>query len=298
MFNESKRWLGFLKGNMLYEDKSKNIYIEANDLYIGENVSFGEDINIKVFGKFHLGDYSYLGNYIRMEGENIVIGKHFYYCPLDNLGLVVGGGGVNSPNSNLTVGDRCVFHNGLINICEPVTVGDDVGLSNHVDIITHGFWGSVLQGYTEQFNGVTIGNNVIIGWKSSIMPGVKIADNTVIGSNSNVIKSLSTPRSVYAGNPAKFIKTLESPNRETQLVMLDSIISEFKDVLLYYDLQKPNIQTNYPNVTINNFEINVETFTYEGEEEIVTDAFRDFLRKKGIRIYTNRGFNFNLKRKK
>ena len=28
------------------------------------------------------------------------------------------------------------------------------------------------------------------------------------------------------------------------------------------------------------------------------DKAVDFLRKKGIRIYTNRGFNFNLKRKK
>lgn len=282
---------------MLYEDKSKNIYIEASDLKIGKDVTFGEDIHIKVKGKFHLGNYSHLGSHVRMKGEHIIIGKHFYYSPLNNLGLVVGGGGSDSPTSTLNVGDRCVFHNSLINICKPVTIGNDVGLSNYVDIITHGFWSSTLQGYPSQFSEVHIGNNVIVGWKSVIMPGVIIEKNTVIGSSSNVVKSLNIPKSVYGGNPAKFIKKLHTPPKPQQLQILNSIVNDFKNLILYYDIKMPNIQIDYPYITINNFKINVETFIYQGKEDIITDAFRDFLRKKGIRIYTNRKFNFKLKRK-
>jgi acetyltransferase-like isoleucine patch superfamily enzyme len=282
---------------MLYENKSKNIRIEAGDLQIGTNVTFGENINIKVRDKFYLGDYSHLGNHVSMKGENICIGKHFYYSPLNNLGINVGGGGADSPNANLTVGDRCVFHNSLINICEPVTIGDDVGLSNHVDIITHGFWYSALEGYPLQFKGVNIGNNVIVGWKSVIMSGVDIANNTVIGSCSNVVKSLTTERAVYGGNPAKLIKKLEMPNTSNQIQILDDILYDFSDLLDNYDIEMPTLDIKFPYVTVNNFKINVDSFEYEGQEDELTDAFRDFLRKRGIRIYTNRGFNFKLKRK-
>ena len=287
----------------VYTDFNKNISIEANDLQIGKNVSFGRDIHIKVRGKFHLGDHSHLGDHVSMKGENIIIGKHFYYSPLNNLGLVVGGGGNNSPNANLTVGDRCVFHNSLINICEPVTIGDDVGLSNYVDIISHGFWYSVLQGYPAQFNGVNIGNNVIIGWRSTIMMGVDIADNTVIGSQSNVVKSLKQSNAVYVGNPAKLVKQIEEPDVVTKYTMLTSILDDLKELLDHYNVTIPIVRINYPYVHITDtklhadFVFNVDDFTYKGTESDLTDAIRDFLRKRGIRIYTKRPFAFKLERK-
>jgi len=282
---------------MIYEDKSKNIYIEAEDIRLGENVTLSNDIFIKVFGKFYLGDGSYLGNNVSMKGNNIVIGKHFYYSPLNNLGITVGGGGSDSPKSNLTVGDRCVFHNNHINICEPVIIGNDVGLSNYVDIITHGFWYSTLKGYPAEFVGVTIGNNVIVGWKSTIMAGVEISDNVVIGANSNVIKSLTESESIYVGNPAKFIKKIEEPDTKDKLKILNSIIDEFKDLLEHYEVENIDFNIDYPNLTINNFTINVADFSYTGVEDKLTDMFRDFIRKKGIRIYTDRRFSSNLKRK-
>ena len=283
---------------MIYEDKSKNIYIEAEDLHLGKDVTFGNDIFIKVTGKFHLGDYSHLGNFAKMKGNDIVIGKHFYYSPLDNLGLIVGGGGSNSAESNLVVGDRCVFHNNHINICKSVNIGDDVGLSNYVDIITHGFWYSVLEGYPAGFEGINIGNNVIVGWRSTIMPGVNITDNVVIGSNSNVIKSLEESKSVYVGNPAKFVKKIEEPDYDTKLDMLKNIVSEFQEFVKSYHINELKFKIDYPTLTINNFKINVKDFTYSGEEDEITDAFRDFMRKRGIRIYTNRKFNFKLMEKK
>ena len=53
----------------------------------------------------------------------------------------------------------------------------------------------------------------------------------------------------------------------------------------------------YPNLVINNLTINVETFNYSGEHDVITDAFRDFARRYGIRIFSPRGFRFKLERK-
>ena len=87
------------------------------------------------------------------------------------------------------------------------------------------------------------------------------------------------------------------PNISDQTQILDNILYDFDNLLNYYNIEKPIIDIKFPYVTINNFKINVESFEYEGEEDELTDAFRDFLRKRGIRIYTNRGFSFKLKRK-
>ena len=59
-----------------------------------------------------------------------------------------------------------------------------------------------------------------------------------------------------------------------------------------------NFEIDYPNLTINNFTINVDNFSSFGVEDEITDMFRDFIRKRGIRIYTDRKFSSSLKRKK
>ena len=53
---------------------------------------------------------------------------------------------------------------------------------------------------------VTIGRNVWIGAKATIMPGVTIGDNSIIGANAVVTKDVP-PNSVAVGVPAKVIKT-------------------------------------------------------------------------------------------
>jgi acetyltransferase-like isoleucine patch superfamily enzyme len=54
------------------------------------------------------------------------------------------------------------------------------------------------------FEKTRIGNNVLIGSNSSILP-VSITDNVIIGAGSVVTKNITEP-GVYAGNPAKKIK--------------------------------------------------------------------------------------------
>lgn len=282
---------------MIYSDSNKNIHIEANELLIGNNVKFGKDINIKVRGTFQLGDNSIIGDRFNANAEELIIGEYFYNGPTDSRGMVIGGGGANFPYAKLKIGDRVVCHTGHINLASPVTIGNDVGLSHDVDLITHGFWYSVLEGYPRTFKSIDIGNNVIIGWKTVIMSGVTIADNIVVGSHSTVTKSLLQSKGIYGGTPAKLIKTIEEPSEPEKIAILEGIISDFRDLIRYYQISKADISVEYPFIQINNLRINVRDFTYQGEHDELTDAFRDFARRYGIRIYVPHGFKFNLKRK-
>jgi len=52
----------------------------------------------------------------------------------------------------------------------------------------------------------------------------------------------------------------------------------------------PSIETLFPKVRVDDFSVNLLTFKYWGIESETTDHFRDFMRRWGIRIYTERPF--------
>lgn len=269
---------------MKYENMDKNICIIAEQINIGENVSFGSDIKIHVKGEFRIGSYSRIGNDTEILGNNIIIGEHLF----NSSGLRIGGGGRQHPNANFKIGDRCTIHNNFINVCEPVEIGNDVGLSPDTSILTHGYWLSALEGYPATFAGVKIGNEVIIGYRALILMGVEITDKIVIGASSVVSKSLFK-KGIYAGSPARFIKDIVSLNKEERLLKIQEILDNYTKIAVYHDIA-PKISVEYPYVTFNEFRINVETFEYDGIEDEETDDFRDYIRKWGIRIYTKRPF--------
>ena len=270
-----------------YENLDKNISITAEEISIGRMVEFGRNISVKVKGKFEIGDFSRLGNNTEILGNNVIIGKHLF----NSSGLRIGGGGRQHPNANFKIGDRCTIHNNFINVCEKVEIGDDVGLSPDTSILTHGYWLSVFDGYPATFEGVKIGNGVIVGYRSLIMMGVEIADQIVIGAQSVVTKKL-LKKGIYAGSPAKFIKEIIPLTTEDRIKKLNEILASYTEIANYHNITT-NITVNYPHVTICDFKINVETFDYEGTENQITDDFRDYIRKWGIRIYTERPFRSN-----
>lgn len=272
---------------MKYEDRDKNISIIANEIEIGENVSFGKNIQVRLKGRFSIGNYSRLGNNTEILGNNVSFGEHLFH----SSGLKIGGGGRQHPDANFSIGDRCTIHNNFINVCEPVVIGHDVGLSPETSILTHGYWLSVLEGYPATFSGVRIGNGVIVGYRSLIMMGVDIADYCVVGAQSCVTKSLSA-KGVYGGVPAKFIKEIVPLSEEEKVKKTHQIIEEYLKIARYHNLN-PSISIEYPWVRIEDFRVNFETFEFEGDESITTDDFRDYIRKWGIRIYTRRPFLSN-----
>jgi acetyltransferase-like isoleucine patch superfamily enzyme len=281
---------------MRIKELTHNGSIVADEIIIGKNVIFGKDIDIKVRGTFKIGDNGYIGDRFRAYGENIILGDHFFYIPTDSREMFIGGGGSGFPYANLTIGDRCTCHTGHINLAREVTIGNDVGLSHDVDIITHGFWASPFKGFPQKTAPVVIGNNVIIGWKSIIMPDVHITDDVVIGAGAVVTKDIDH-RGIYGGVPVKRIGDIVEPKDTEKVELLYTILDEFEDLLHYYHVPPYFIFRAYPLVTINDLTINVDTLTCEGEHDEITDAFRDFIRRYGIRIFHKRGFEFKLERK-
>lgn len=269
-----------------YFDESKNIEIVAKEIRVGKDVSFGSNVKIKLNGVFSIGDFSRLGNDTEILGHNVTIGSHLFH----SSGLRVGGGGRENHTANLTIGDRCTIHNNFINVCEPILIGDDVGLSTEVAILTHGYWLSVLEGFPASFVGVKIGSGVIIGYRSLIMMGAVIPEKTVIGAQSVVTKTLEK-KGIYAGSPARFIKDIKPLTYDQKIAEISRIIEDYKSKSVYRGVNtSQNLTLDYPLLTFKDFTFNVETFEHSGAEDEDTDDFRDYIRKWGIRIYTDRGF--------
>lgn len=115
-----------------------------------------------------------------------------------------------------------------------VSIGDNVTITPGVTIITHDYSWSVIAVHSNVILGsvgeVTIGNNVFIGQKSTILAGTRIGDNVIIGANSLVKRDIPSGV-VVAGNPAKVICTLEEFIEKRK----DTYIDETKKMTkLYY----------------------------------------------------------------
>jgi acetyltransferase-like isoleucine patch superfamily enzyme len=64
---------------------------------------------------------------------------------------------------------------------------------------------------------VVIGNDVWVGYESTIMSGIKIGDGAVISSGSIVVKDVE-PYTIVGGNPAKMIKKRFDDNTINKLL--------------------------------------------------------------------------------
>ncbi len=102
---------------------------------------------------------------------------------------------------NVTIGKntRIQSHSFL---CEMTNVGEDCFIGHGVMFINDVFKeGKLAGGDKSKWKQTNIGNNVLIGSNSTILP-VNICDNVVIGAGSVVTKNIYDP-GVYYGNPVK-----------------------------------------------------------------------------------------------
>ncbi len=114
-------------------------------------------------------------------------------------------------------GEGCKFIGNPISMfgSEPwaITIGNDVELTNGVQIITHdgALWvarrmdDSLKQ--ADVIRPVTIGNNVFVGVNTTILPGVTIGNNVIIGAGSVVNRDIPD-NTVAVGAPARPIKDI------------------------------------------------------------------------------------------
>lgn len=268
---------------------SNTVRIVCNNLTIGDQVEIDDNVNIFCQNNLIIGDLSYIGKNSKFNANNIIIGKEFF----NSKELIIGGGGWYNPNANIKIGNNCVMHNNHLNVNKEINIGNHVGLSPKVDLITHGYWNSILEGFPFKEGPITINDEVIIGWRSIILPGVTIGKYSVIGAHSVVTTDIK-PFSVCAGNPAKVIKKInfDKISNERKLELINLIVKEYKELLSFKKINNVYIFIEYPFIILKDIcEFNVETKKYnvlDNEKYDLIDDFRDFIRRKGIWFFGRR----------
>lgn len=101
---------------------------------------------------------------------------------------------------------RIVTHE-YIKIGDHVTIGQMVSILDHDHAYQMNNQGLQLNGYNTK--PISIGNNVWIGDKCTILKGVNVGNNVIIGANTLVNKNIPD-NSIVAGSPMKVIKSLKS----------------------------------------------------------------------------------------
>lgn len=91
------------------------------------------------------------------------------------------------------------------NNCWLIEIGDDVIMSNKVQLIAHDFSTMHYTGYA-RFGKIKIGDRVFIGANSTVLMNVNIGNDVIIGAGSLVNKDVPNGF-VVAGVPAKIICT-------------------------------------------------------------------------------------------
>ena len=158
--------------------------------------------------KFPLENYDklcFLKNVI--TNPNIIVGDYTYYDDFEN---------VNNFEKNVKyhfefIGDKLI-------IGKFCMIASDVKFimngANHLTKSISSFpfaifgedWKNAMDGKNYPTKGNTeIGNDVWIGFNSTIMPGIKIGDGAIIATNSTLTKNVE-PYSIVGGNPAIEIK--------------------------------------------------------------------------------------------
>jgi len=265
--------------------------IKANTVIIPES-SFIHESTIIECDHFEVGECTYIGPNNKIICKSFIAGDYLYMTE----GVEIGRGGCKGPNSNVTIGNGVgIFENTVINPSEPVNIGDNVGIGGDVMIWTHGAWLDVMQGFPAEFGPVKIGKNVWLPARSIVLPNVEIGDNTVIGIGSIVNKNIPSG-SLAAGNPCKVIKENYYPKQlfsNEKLNILDGIIEGYRNLAKYkyimVDLEFDEhiiILTHSKGNTI--YDLINRTMT--GNINELSEDFRDYLRRRGIKIYTGKPF--------
>jgi len=199
-----------------------------------------------------------------------------------------------------------------------IITGSSKGLGNHIasSLAKDGY--NIIIHYNKS-------DGCIIGAKSLFLPGVELNNNTIVGAGSIVTKSFPI-NSIIGGNPAKLIRkfTPKQLSKKNQIELLKKTLIWYTQILKTkgYSVKKDDVSglrfritKNKKNIILchstklqktddfaiifsfqkiknpqNFILINLNDNSIHGIEDELTDDLRDFLRKIGIRIFTQRKF--------
>jgi len=259
---------------------------------IHESAKIGKNVIIEC-NNFTLGKNSIIKDNCIIRCNDFTAGDGLYMCE----GVEVGRGGCFGPDSNVYIGNNVgIFENTVINPSDEVYIGDNVGIGGDVMIWTHGAWLDVLDGFPADFGPVRIGKNVWLPARSIVLPNVEIGENTVIGIGSVINRNL--PSGCFAaGSPCKVIRENCYPKKLTEEEKTKIILEILHGWDNLHRTKGIEAITRYENGKIilsqNVYETvyDVNSKTISGYENEVSEDLRDYLRRRGIKIFTEKGFN-------
>jgi acetyltransferase-like isoleucine patch superfamily enzyme len=266
--------------------------INANNIDIHETVEIGNNVRINC-DTIKLGKFCKIGDNVTIDCTTFESDEWLFMWD----GVEIGRGGCYGPNSSVKIGKGVgIFENTIINPSESVEIGDNCGIGAEVMIWTHGAWLDTLQGFPADFGPVRIGKNVWLPARSIVLPNVSIGDNVVIGINSIINRDL--PSGCFAaGSPCKVIKEKVYPKKVTlseQSMLIKNIVGKWYD--LHDTKGITNVRTKYENGKIKLIQgqnvtiYDIGNRVIKGYTNNISEDLRDFLRRNGIKIYTDRFF--------
>lgn len=108
--------------------------------------------------------------------------------------------------------------------------GNNITVSTQVTFITHdNSVSKIIDGYTDVFGKIKIGDNCFIGHNTTILPGVEIGNNTIIGAGSVVTKSFKQGNVIIGGNPAKILTTVDRYKEKIHPFCLNTLNLSFEE---------------------------------------------------------------------
>ncbi|WP_345070679.1 hypothetical protein [Hymenobacter fastidiosus] len=264
--------------------------IRATDCVIADNVVIGAHNRFLIGQHLTIGARTILGHHNDLTARTVRIGEYVYW----DSNVVVGHGGKFSPDAHLQVGSYSMICARItLNVNHSITIGEQVGIGEDVAIWTHGSYLPVLEGFPADFGPVSIGNQVWLPAKSTVLPNRRIGNHVVIGTNSLINKDL--PDGCLAGGiPVRVLKENVYPShdaaRNEQLIR--RIVQDYEALAAYKDLR---VQLTYAPerhaLRCNEVVFHLDTMKTAGAFTEVEEDFRDFLRRRGIKFYTGQAFS-------
>lgn len=149
-----------------------------------------------------VGDYTYYDDFENVENFEKNVKYHFDFT-----------------GDQLIIGRFCMIASHVTFIMNGANHLTDAITAYPFAIFGEG-WKNAMEGKKYPNKGdINIGNDVWIGYNTTIMAGVKIGDGAIIATNATVTKDVE-PYAIVGGNPAQLIKKRFSANQIKKLLTI------------------------------------------------------------------------------
>jgi acetyltransferase-like isoleucine patch superfamily enzyme len=303
-----------------------DVSIVSPDVRIGAGSTIGEGARVELNEYLRIGTLCDIGRRLRIVGQGVNAGDQVWLTD----DITIGGGGARGPRAYLTIGHRsAMMDRCFVNIAEPVKIGDEVAFSNNVIVLTHSMWQPVLDGGTATFAPVRIGSHVILYVNAVIAPGVTVGDHATVAAAALVLRDVPSG-TIAIGNPARIMKAASGVPSRLPDVRRDAIVHDLlreyaaalgvkgasvqaesadtlavslngsREIIRYLASSSLEHVGEPPTITLAHgpaapaaraaVHFDLAARTLVGDPTPLAEDLRDFLRRRSIRIFTERPF--------